>query len=179
MLTVEINDRDMERARILAAKYPAELRAAMFKANRDSSSVLLRAIKLKVSGHALKVRTGNLRRGWAQIMPRVADGDNAWVGGAGTNVEYDPYHEFGFSGTEQVKEHTRRSARTRLASAFGPNGKDKFSRRTSKATHKVSAHSRAVNYAGRPHARPALSESRLRIEAIHSDGIRQAWEKSK
>lgn len=164
MLTVTIDARDLERARLLMERYPERLRDAMFKANRDSSSVLTRRIKLKVSGDVLKVRTGNLRRGWAQIMPRV-DG-NSWVGGAGTGVEYDPFHEFGFHGLVQVRAHQRR-------------GDTAFGRKVTPFTASVSAHSRSLDYGGRPHARPALAESKERIQAIHSDQIRQAWEKSK
>ncbi len=160
MLTIDIDARDLERARLLIERYPERLRDAMFKANRDSSSVLTRAIKLKVSGVALKVRTGNLRRGWAQIMPTRIE--NGWRGGAGTGVEYDPYHEFGFKGDVSVRAHTRRGA-----TAFG--------RKVAPFTADVSAHSRAINYGGHPHARPALAESKPRITEIHSAQIGKAW----
>ena len=152
MLTVSIDARDMERARVLLARWPERLVEVLRRANLNSGAVLLRRVKLALSGEKLHVRTGNLRRNWSQIMPvREPDG---WRGGIGSGeTEYAAYHEFGFSGSVGVRAHTRRG-------------------------HAVRAHTRNVSYAGRPYARPALVEVRERIEAIHSDAIRQAWEKS-
>lgn len=167
MLTIEIDARDLERARLLMERYPERLRQALYKANINSGAVLLRRIKLALSGEKLRVRTGNLRRNWAQIMPRIAENENAWVGGVGSgNTEYAAYHEFGFQGDVQVRAHTR-------------NVTQVYGHAVSGVTASVRAHSRHVDYKGRPYARPALNESKDRIEAIHSDQIRQAWEKSK
>lgn len=165
MLPVTIDDRDMERAMLLLARYPERLVAAMQKANRDSSSVLLRRVKQKLSNDILHVRTGNLRRNWNQIMP-VRE-DNGWKGGIGSGrTEYAAYHEFGFQGSVQVRAHARCVSQV-------------YGRKVSNVTAQIRAHSRNVDYKGRPYARPALADVRDRIEAIHSDGIRQAWEKPK
>lgn len=51
----------------------------------------------------------------------------------GTNISYGAYHEFGFRGVANVRGHMRRG-------------------------HQVRAHTRNVNYAGRPYLRPALDD---------------------
>lgn len=171
MLSIEIDARDLERARFIVARYPERLRAAMYKANANSSAVLTKRIKDNITSTfhqagSTSVKTMNLRRNWAAIMPRVAEGENAWVGGAGSGrTEYARYHEFGFSGSVNVRAHARR-------------GDTAWGRKVTPFVAQVSAHARSVNYRGRPYARPALTEVRPRIEAIHSDQVRQAWEKS-
>jgi phage gpG-like protein len=57
----------------------------------------------------------------------------------GTNISYGAFHEFGFQGTVMVSAFTRR------------RGKSGY-------PWPVSAHTRRINYAGRPFLRPALDD---------------------
>ena len=59
----------------------------------------------KLSGQALNVRTGRLRR---SINGTTTDLDTSHPeGSVGTNVKYARAHEFGFSGSVPVKAHLR------------------------------------------------------------------------
>lgn len=163
---------------------PLALKEAMRLANQKSSLTLVDRIKRhKLVGQVLRRITGTLNRSWAAIVPPVLGVSSSgsetgeWLGGSGSNLEYADYHEFGFHGTVQVRAHERRAARRKLASAFGPRGKDKFSRRRkdSPVVH-VNAFTRDVNYPGKPYARPALAECKDRIRAHHHDALRAASE---
>lgn len=67
---------------------------------------LLRRVKMdKLSGQALNVRTGRLRRSINSKMTGVNTDQVA--GYVGTNVSYAHAHEFGFQGSVTVKEHLR------------------------------------------------------------------------
>lgn len=144
-------------------RFPERLIAALQKANRLSGAVLLRRIKQKLSNDVLHVRTGNLRRNWAQIMP-IRD-ENGWSGGAGSGkTEYAAYHEFGFTGDVSVRAHERRVTQV-------------YGRPVSNVTAQVRAHARRVDYRGRPYARPSFDEVKERVLAIHKDEIRQAAER--
>jgi len=67
-----------------------------------------------LSGQRLNVRTGKLRSNWQ--TRQVGGGRIATV--VSTNTVYAPIHEFGFSGTVQVKAHPRRQN--------NPDGKQLF-----------------------------------------------------
>lgn len=61
----------------------------------------------KLTGQALKVRTGRLRR---SINGQVTgQGTDTVDGVVGTNVAYARAHEYGFKGTVSVREHLRRT----------------------------------------------------------------------
>lgn len=93
----------------------------------------------KLSGQALKVQSGRLRR---SINFRVAESSTGVEAKVGTNVEYGRVHEFGFSGTVNVKEHMRK-------------GKQAF---------KVSAHTRRVNLPERSFLRSTMTDMRAGID---------------
>lgn len=61
-------------------------------------------VKLKLSDDVLHVRTGRLRR---SITSKVTDDAQGVVGTVGTNVEYARPHEYGFKGTQSVKQSLR------------------------------------------------------------------------
>jgi phage gpG-like protein len=106
---------------------------------------LQRDVKTLLSGPALSVRTGRLRRG----VNQRTDDDGATVRSrTGENVEYAAFHELGYHGSQTVKAHQRTSA---------------FGRETKPFT--VPQHSRRVDYAGRPFLRPALDAKRADIKA--------------
>ena len=161
---------------------PLALKEAMRIANQKSSMTLVSRIKRdKLVGQVLHRLTGTLIRSWMAIIPPIpgVTGTGAesgeWIGGAGSNLDYADYHEFGFKGSVAVRAHRRRAARTRLASAWGARGKDKFRARPKNAAeHDVKAHTREVNYAGKPYARPALRECKDKIIAHHHEALREA-----
>lgn len=59
----------------------------------------------KLSGQALNVRTGNLRRSINQKVE--VDSATGPAGTVGTNEKYAPPHELGFRGEVQIREHLR------------------------------------------------------------------------
>jgi HK97 gp10 family phage protein len=114
----------------------------------------------KLSGQVLKVRTGTLLR---SITSRVDAGDTNVSGIVGTNVAYAHRHEYGFQGTEQVKEHLRT-----ITQAFGHEIK------AGSATFTVHAHSRKVNYPEHSFLRSALSEMEGEIKTTLEQSVRDA-----
>lgn len=101
-------------------------------------TVMVKAEKL--SGQVLKVQTGRLRR---SITWKVSDTGTGIYATVGTNVEYAPRHEYGFSGAEQVKAHLRKLASGRRVP--------------------VRAHARTVNAPERSFLRSSLQEMRGEI----------------
>jgi hypothetical protein len=126
----------------------------------------------------LDVRSTRLRNSIVSKVERFAAG---WRGRIGTNVPYGAYHEFGFHGTIQVAAHTRIpkvfSLLTGKTAEFRQSFRDRngafigFKESTARALQRVrkeivfapsqtvKAHSRQVNYAGRPFVKPALEQS--------------------
>lgn len=134
------------------------VRAALAREVQRIALDLLSSVKAdKLSGQVLNVRTGRLRR---SINQRVeVDGDAAH-GFVGTNVEYARYHEFGFSGTEDVRSYFRKC-------------------KSGKVT-RVRAHTRTVDYPEHSFLRSALAgmqdeiKDRLRSslrDALKSEGF--------
>jgi len=91
-------------------------------------------------------------------------------GTLGTNIPYAGFHEFGFKGSIAVREHvrilsetndkgkevdTRKAVRDKAGNIIGYS-RTKRSEKTTKVTTKVKAHTRKLNYEGRPFLRPAL-----------------------
>lgn len=170
MIIFEVDDSDLQR--ILAAwpKVQEQFLAALYRANVLASARLLGYVKgsLRDGSVGLRYHTGKLSRNWSIKKPVMDADGKGWVGGIGTNTVYAAYHEFGFSGIEHVRAHTRRSARARRASAWGPRGRDVFARRRSDAVAQVRAHDRRVNYAGHPYVRPAVRTLTPEIREIHA-----------
>jgi phage gpG-like protein len=65
----------------------------------------------KLTGQVLHVRTGTLRRSINRRIDETLSGVTATVG---TNVKYAGVHEYGFSGTVNIKAHIRK-----ITQAFG------------------------------------------------------------
>lgn len=117
--------------------------------------------------------TGRLRQGVTSAVTRTADRVNGQVGNA---VKYAAFHEFGFHGVMNVRAHTRvtqqfsgeldeetdtrRAIRNRDGELLGFKESRKASVKFQKTgfvnVQFVKAHSRKVNYAGKPFVRPAL-----------------------
>lgn len=105
----------------------------------------------KLSGQVLNVRTGRLRR---SITQRVTEESGRVVGIVGTNVIYARVHEYGFSGTVNVREHLRRAKSGALATIRG--------------------HSRHVNLPERSFLRSALSDMQPDIRAEFEASLKRA-----
>lgn len=129
----------------------------------------------------LDVRTTRLRN---SISTKVEKRGNDYVGRIGTNVVYGAFHEFGFSGVQQVKAHNR------IVGRVSGTGQDMDGRRRwvdragrvigMRDSHKrmasiqkkglvliqqVKAHTRNVTYKGRPFVKPALEKGSNTIQA--------------
>lgn len=114
--------------------------------------------------------TGRLRQ---SITSKVEGGNGRIVGRVGSNVKYAAYHEFGFHGTVNVRAHTRVMQNFNESGSevpFAPGRvvsgvlqtRKQVARRQKRgfvAVQFVRAHSRRVNYAGKPYVRPALEKS--------------------
>lgn len=130
----------------------------------------------RLSGQALKVRTGRLRR---SINYRIEQQPSSVFGIVGTNVEYAARHEFGFHGTEQVREYLRRR-RGQIKADMAAHGKKMGKLRGHRDSHdqseliRVRAHQRKVNYAGHPFLRPALKDAADEIRAGFREALRES-----
>lgn len=165
LLSTTLDVSGLERAQWLLKRFPDRLFEALRRANMKSSAVALRVVKgKKLTGQVYNRRTGNLIRSWAVKKPQQVSG--GWDGGMGSNAEYARYLHDGFHGDVLVRAHTR-------------NVTQVFGRPVSGVTANVSAYTRAVNFRGHPYATEAMAESRERMNAIHKDEIRVAWEESK
>lgn len=123
-----------------------ELKAEVVKATGRIVLRLLTKVKAeKLSGQVLNVRTGRLRR---SITQRVEQTEEAVTGVVGTNVDYARRHEFGFTGTENVKEHMRL-----VKQAFGLPLKHPV-------WSTVGAHTREANYPPHSFLRASIKELR-------------------
>jgi phage gpG-like protein len=110
------------------------------------------------------------------ISSKVTVSGDKVTGRIGTNVSYGAYHEFGFHGTENVRQFNRVISRTfrsqgSIGSPIQLGGKFEAgarsggkkaarSQRSGAVTFEfVKAHTRKVDYAGRPFVAPALQKS--------------------
>lgn len=138
-------------------------------------------------GARLHSVTGRLRSGMQSSVTRSA---NAVIGQLGNNVKYAAFHEFGFHGTVNVRAHsrvtqqfsgeldeetdTRRAIRSNSGELLGYKESRKASAKFQKSgfvtVQFVKAHSRRVNYQGKPFVRPALEQNRgLILEEIRKE----------
>ncbi|MBP2638376.1 MAG: hypothetical protein H6Q72_4283 [Firmicutes bacterium] len=99
----------------------------------------------KLSGQALHVRTGNLRRSVHHNPVIISNGKISAT--VGTNSEYAAIHEYGYQGPENVKAHARR-----ITKVFGK------ALRGGEKTIMVRAYTRNVNYPERSFLRSTLKE---------------------
>jgi phage gpG-like protein len=132
---------------------PANLSERLFSAVTKWALKIEGEVKgSKLSGQALKVQSGTLRRSVTQKVNTDSSGVVAIVG---TNVKYAAFHEYGFKGTENVKAHLRT-----IKKAWG---------KPLKAGSKqiaVSAHVRRIDYPARSFLRSVLEGNK---DAIFAD----------
>lgn len=110
---------------------------------RITLKLLTRVKAQKLSGQALNVRTGRLRR---SITQRIESGADEISGIVGTNVDYAAAHEYGFKGAVTVKQHLRL-----VKQAFGRPLK-------SPVWATVGAHTKNANIPERSFLRSALAD---------------------
>lgn len=117
-----------------------------------------KVIKEKLSGQVLKVRSNNLR---SSIHQTVSVDGSKITGIVGTNVEYAAFHEYGFSGNQNIKEHLRT-----IKIAFGkPLKKPKIVT--------VRAHQRSVEYPEHSFLRSELANMADEIRVAISEGTKE------
>ncbi len=125
------------------------MQAGLEKSVQRLTLQLLTTVKEKLSDDVLHVRTGRLRR---SINRRVDVDQTSVTGIVGTNVEYAKKLEYGFKGTESVRESLRK-----ITQAFGKQLKEP-------KTIKVRAHTRKVDLPAHSFLRSSLTEMRPKIE---------------
>ena len=127
----------------------------------------------------LDVRTTRLRQSMTCAVETTSDGIRGMIG---SNVLYAAFHEFGFSGVQNVSSFTRVIGQvskgglevdTRSKRKYSESRKRGAERQKSGYTlvEFVQAHTRKINYKGRPFARPALEKSMPRILSEIKDEI--------
>lgn len=111
MITVEISGDSQIIAKL--ESFTPRLQVNLVKKMRLAMIYLAGYVKSeKLSGQVLNVRTGTLRR---SITQQVTDEAESITGIVGANIKYAAIHEYGFQGTEQVKEHIRHSSTGKAA----------------------------------------------------------------
>lgn len=132
-----------------------ELKSSMDKITIDLASYVKDS---KLSGQVLKVKTGTLRRSIRASTSVGAESVTGYVRSraGGEPVVYAAYHEYGFHGTESVKEYLRRTAKGKMTP--------------------VCAHSRTINYGGRPFMRPSLAENKQNIQSSIQSAVDRTFQ---
>jgi len=115
----------------------------------------------KLSGQALHVRTNRLRSS-IHASDVMITGDNI-SGTVGTNVAYAAYHEYGFTGTENVREHLRKIKQSAILHMTGKRAGTINKAATSRLQGPqqictVKAHTRKVNYPEHSFLRSQMKE---------------------
>lgn len=127
-----------------------------------------------LSGSPLRRVTGRLQSGMTQSVTRAGA---VLFGRVGNAVKYAAYHEFGFHGTVNVRAHSRVMDQVNAKGQSMPATPGKVisgvlqTRKESAKRQRggfvmvqfVKAHSRKVNYAGKPFVRPALERHSPKI----------------
>jgi phage gpG-like protein len=151
---------DIELKARFAALYPKARDAVRNAVSRLTIGLQNKVVSEKLSGQVLKNRTGTLRR---SIIERVEESATSITGIVGTNLVYAAAHEYGFQGTVNVREHTRR-----ISQAFG--------RPIAPVEATVRAHSMRMNLPERSYLRSSLREYQPTIEDGLSSAVKEAVE---
>lgn len=137
-------------------------------------------VKNKLSGQVLKVRTGTLRR---SVHENVEVTSNNITGMVGTNMEYAAYHEYGFEGTVNVREHLRRTKaqaveykRSELKGKASNLLATWKAQRQKEATITVRAHTREINYPAHSFLRSASKDLRQDVLFDLNQGFKEVIE---
>jgi phage gpG-like protein len=118
--------------------------------------------------------TGRLRGGMQSSVKRAGQ---QVLGRVGNAVKYAAFHEFGFHGTQNVRAHSRvidqvnakgqsiQATPGKVLSGVLQTRKNAAKRQTGGfvTVQFVKAHSRQVNYPGKPFTRPALTQNEAQL----------------
>lgn len=121
----------------------------------------------------LNTRTGRLRGSVRAVAAKISG--TSVDSSIGTNVRYAGVHEFGFTGTQQVKSFTRRNRGGDTFSVGVRGGKKKLSSGIST----VKGFSRRVNFRERRMFRTGIEEQLPLYAQDISAAIVRAWEEQK
>ena len=149
----------------LPAEMQQRLRSALDKQTQLAIGHITQRYMRRRGPDTLGVVTSRLRNS-LRATPAQMEG-NTVVATIGTNVSYAAVHEFGYSGTEQVRAHTRRIGKVKgkksgaevakfQGNAFGRPRRT--SRKGESNTVNVRAHSRKVNIPARAPIRKGLED---------------------
>jgi hypothetical protein len=153
MIGVELDGADTVRARLAAI--PVDAAAALRAAGADLAAQIRSAAEDNLSGGVLQARSGKLRDSLAVATSTSADA----IGFAVQAVTpYAAFQEFGFSGTESVRDFLRRQSTV-------------FGRMMAPKEVTVRAHDRGVDYAGRSCLRSALAQLAPTIHGVLSGAM--------
>ena len=159
MITIHILGTEQVVSTLLAIT--PKLRTTLKQAMQKSLVTLLRLVKEDyLSGRALHVRTGRLRR---SVHSDLQEGPSGLVGLVGTNVNYGKFHEYGTETVRARLAKLKAGARQQLLFGGGVRG--------ALAQAKATAGSGEFS----PHAflRPALKKLEPEIRQNFEDAIRR------
>lgn len=148
----------------LASIGVAEARNALESGMKGAVQMVVAQAKRNASGRpGPNVDTGRLR---SSITGEVRRSGAELVGVVGTNVQYAPVLEFGFSGSVTVKAHSRN-----ITQVFGHS--------IAPLSVSVSSHSRKMNRKALPFLTPAVQSPFMRavIRAKILEGVAKYWGK--
>ncbi|MDR2561957.1 MAG: hypothetical protein LBC63_09340 [Holophagales bacterium] len=153
---------------------PLQVTMALRRAIAEKTLEILRGAKEKVSGPVLRNKTGTLRR---KINSRFEN--EGLLGIVGIKLSYAAIHEFGFDGTENVREHVRRNLRQmkedRKARTWGKKkGTHDTKAQLGRGEIHVRAHTRHMIMPERSFLRSTLDEFRPSIKAALKDAVIKA-----
>ncbi|GEM_PF-400794 len=163
-MSVEVESVGIEEAIAHFQQIPAEVRLALEAQVHMEALHLVEVIKDEyLSGQVLGIRSGRLRRSVHELeLHAGGDSVEAAVGVNLGDAGYAGFWEYGFTGTEDVREHLRE-----ITQAFG--------RPISPREVVVRQHTRQVDQAPRSYLRAALAaEAAGIIERIKAAALRAA-----
>ncbi|HLG86251.1 MAG TPA: hypothetical protein VKZ79_03540 [Alphaproteobacteria bacterium] len=153
MIAIELDSIDAVRARLAAI--PADTAITLRAAGAELACQIRSAAENNVSGGLLQARSGKLRDSLA-----VATSTSGTAIGFSVQAitPYAAFQEFGFSGTESVREFLRRQSMV-------------FGRTIAPKEVTVRAHDRQIDYPGRSYLRSALAQFAPTIHDVLSSAM--------
>lgn len=134
------------------------VREALAASTAALAAQLQGAVDDALSGGVLQSRSGALRD---SIRLEIEPGDGRFGASLGSDLAYAGFQEFGFTGSEQVREHLRRQS-----VAFG--------RPMTPRDVLVRAYGRQLDYAGRSYLAGPLAAMADDIAATYETSVREA-----
>lgn len=184
-ISIDIDPRGQKLMENLAG-FPDEMQQAIVRGLDKGGNLLLGRITrarftgqgpFPVSEHRLGVKTNRLRSS-LRWVPATIEGTEV-TAGMGSNVEYFGAHEFGFSGTVQVRSFTRRVSASQFSSKANQVDvskiKGKQARAAALGTETVRAHSRVMNVPARAPMTTGITENAEIFSREITKELAAAW----